>query len=155
MQIRQPSTSMILIRFITLSIFWLLVQTAKGQDYVSSYKPKNKTEKVVLEKLKELPETKEHYASRKNLKPDIIMGKPGLQSKYYRFQIGFDYGERFSTNYYLSINPKTLQVYFDDFSDESGDKSITLSQWRRWRANPGFNKPHKWVNGKLVILKDQ
>jgi len=145
----------ILIRFITLSIFCLLTQIATGQDYVSSYKPKNKTEKAVLAKLKELPEIKEHYASRKNPKPDIIMGEPDSQSKYYRFQVGFDYGDRFGTNYFLSIDPKTLQVYFDDFSDESGDKSIMLEQWRRWRVNPGFNKPHKWVNGKLVSLKDQ
>ena len=129
---------------------------ATAQGFVSSYKPKNQTEKTVLAKLKELPEIKKHYASRKNPKPDIIIGKPYSQSNYYRFQVGFDYGDRFATNYYLSIDPKTLQVYFDDFSDdESPGKSITLAQWRKWRTNPGFNIPHKWVKGKLVVLKNQ
>jgi len=136
-----------LIRLVTLFIFCLSVQIATAQDFVSSYKPKNQTEKTVLAKLKALPEIKQHYASRKNPKPDIIIARPYSQSKYYCFQVGFDYGDRFGTNYYLSVNPKTLQVYFEDFSDESRSKSITLVQWRHWRSNPGFNKPHKWVNG--------
>jgi hypothetical protein len=84
------------------------------------------------------------------------MAEPHSQSKYYCFQIGFDYGDRFGTSYYLSIDPKTLRVYFDDFSDdEFPGKSITLTQWRKWRTNPAFNMPHKWVKGKLVIVKDQ
>ena len=145
-----------LIRLVTVSAFCLSVQIATAQDFVSSYKPKNQIEMKVLTKLKGLPEIKEHYGSKKNPKPDIIMGEPYSQSKYYRFQVGFDYGDRFGTNYYLSIDPQTLQVYFDDFSDdESPGKSITLAQWRKWRTNPGFNKSHKWVKGKLVVLKDQ
>lgn len=144
-----------MIRLVALSIFCLSIQIATAQDFVSSYKPKNQTERTVLAKLKELPEIKEHYTSRKKPKPDIIIAEPYSQSKYYRFQVGFDYGDRFDTNYYLSIDPKTLQVYFDDFSDEPAGKSITLAQWRKWRSNPGFNKPHKWVKGKLVVLKDQ
>lgn len=133
----------------------MFAQMATAQDYVSFYKPKNKTEKAVLAKLKALPEIKEHYTSRKKNRPDIIIAQPASRSEYYRFQVGFDYGHRFGTNYYLSIDPKTLQVYYEDFSDDSGDKSITLAQWRRWRTNHGFNKLHKWVNGKLVVLKDQ
>lgn len=121
---------------------------------LSTYKSRNKTEKLVLGKIKRLPEIKEHYALKKNGKPDVIIGPPYSKIKYYQFQVGFDLPDRFSTNYYLTVDPKTLQIYYEDFSDESGDKSISLQQWRYWRNKPGFNLLHKWEHGKLVVLKD-
>lgn len=68
-------------------------------------------------------------------------------------QIGIDYGDIFRTHFWLLINQKTFQIYYEDFDDE-GMQTITLQQWRYWRKRPEFNKPHKWVNGKLVVLKD-
>jgi len=69
-------------------------------------------------------------------------------------QIGIDYGDSFRTHFWLLINPKTFQIYYEDFDDE-GMQTITIQQWRHWRKRPEFNKPHKWVNRKLVVLKDQ
>lgn len=124
-----------------------------GQDLVSTYKPKSNTEKLVINKLKSLPEIRSRHSSSQEAHADIMIDPPDSSNKYYRFQIGFDYRDRFATNYWLSINPKTLQVYYSDFDDE-GVQDITLEKWRYWRKKPEFQKRHKWVKGKLVVLKD-
>ena len=69
-------------------------------------------------------------------------------------QIGIDYGDSFRTHFWLLINPKTFQIYYEDFDDE-GMETIALQQWRHWRKKPEVNKPHKRAIGKLVVLKDQ
>lgn len=125
-----------------------------AQDMVSSYKPKTKKEKLVIAKLKSLQEIKELYSMKAKHKRDIVIGPPESTFKFYRFQVGTDFGDRFATSYWLEIDPKTLRVYYDDF-DAEGVQTITLQQWRYWRNKPEFNKIHAWKNGKLVVLKDQ
>lgn len=127
-----------------------------AQDLVSTYKPRTNTEKRVIAKLKSLPEIKDLYARRpgKDYKFDIMIGAPDSANRCYRFQVGTNHADRFATNYWLSIDPKTLQVYYEDFDDE-GIQDITLQQWRYWRKRPEFQKLHKWVNGKIVVLEDK
>lgn len=129
------------------------MQDCLAQDLLSTYKPKTKTEKLVIAKLKALPEIKKHYNYKiKGGRPDILIDPPDTAAKYYRFQVGFSYPDIFRTYYWLSFDPKTLQVYYADFDDE-GMQDITLQQWRYWRKRPEFDKPHKWVKGKLVVVE--
>ncbi|MBS1530615.1 MAG: hypothetical protein JSU01_09930 [Bacteroidetes bacterium] len=127
-----------------------------AQDLVSVYRPKTKTEKLVINQLKSLPEIKDLYARRpgKDYKFDVMINPPDSEQKDYRFQVGTDHPDRFATNYWLSIDPKTLQVFYEDFDDE-GVQDITLEKWRYWRRRPEFQKRHKWVKGNLVVLKDE
>jgi len=138
-----------------LTLLYLLVftNTCFGQELLSSFKPKTKKDKEVIAKLKSLPEIKDLYARPpgKNFRFDIMFNSPDSGNPKYRFQVGTDHKDRFSTNYYLSIDPKTLQVYYEDFDDE-GVQDITLQQWRYWRNKPEFNKPHKWVKGKMIVV---
>ncbi|HVV55148.1 MAG TPA: hypothetical protein VHC47_07485 [Mucilaginibacter sp.] len=123
---------------------------------LSSFKPKTKTEKLVFGELKSLPEIKDFYAAvkAKGDKPDITINPPDSSFKVYRFQIGVSYPDIFRTYFWLAIDPKSLQVYYEDFDDE-GIQDITLQQWRYWRKRPKFQKLHKWVNGKIVVLEDK
>jgi hypothetical protein len=135
----------------SISVFF--VQNCLAQDLLSTFKPKTKKEKLVIAKLKALPEIVQHYAAKGESNRDVIVNTPDADNREYSFQVGTDFTDRFSTNYYLYIDPKTYQVFYLDFLDESGGKSITLEQWRYWRNKPEFNENHKWVNGKIVVLK--
>jgi len=131
-----------------------------AQYFASSYKPKNKTEKLIISKIRALPEIKEWYRVAKKSKPDLIINDPDPSStssitKYnYSIQVGLSNLDMFRTSYYLYIDPKTFKIYYWDQLDDADDPIITLQQWRYWRKRPEFDKPHKWSNGKLVVLKD-
>ncbi|MGZ3750130.1 MAG: hypothetical protein ACXVJG_06670 [Mucilaginibacter sp.] len=122
-------------------------------DMVSTFKPKTNTEKLVIAKLKALPEIKEFYAYVKRGKPDIMINPPDKSQNDYRFQVGISYPDIFRTHFWIWIDPKSLQVYYEDYLDESGSETITLQRWRHWRSKPEFNDLHKWANGKLVVIK--
>jgi len=116
---------------------------------------KKQTERLVIAKIRALPEVRDFYNYVQKDKPDFIINPPSsTYNNCYAMQIGIDYGDSFRTHFWLLINPKTFQIYYEDFDDE-GMQTITIQQWRHWRKRPNFNKPHKWVNGKLVVLKDQ
>lgn len=117
-------------------------------------KPKNAQEEIITKKVEALPEVK-HWLNQelKDAKPALIVDHPDKDSKYYVVHVGFNGQDRFGTEYSLSVNPKTYQIYFIDVMDINV-KSITLKQWRYWRTKPGFNKPHYYKNGKLIVLKD-
>ena len=138
-----------------LFVLCILTQNALAQYLVSGYKPKNETEKIIITKIKALPEIREWFETAKKAKPDLLINVPDSPSEDYSVQVGLNNMDTFRTNYYLFINPRTFRIYFLDNLDESLGKSITLKQWRRWRSNPGFRELHKWVNGKLVVLKNQ
>jgi len=145
-----------LIRLAVLFLFFFLLgQATIAQDLASSYKPKNKTERLIIAKIRSLPEVQDFYRYVQRDKPDFIINPPSsTYNNCYAMQIGIDYGDSFRTHFWLLINPKTFQIYNEDFDDE-GMETIALQQWRHWRKKPEFNKPHKWANGKLVVLKDQ
>jgi hypothetical protein len=144
-----------LIRLAILFLFCIQVQTTLAQDLASSYKPKNKTERLVIAKIRALSEVRDFDNYVQKDKPDFIINPPSPTfNNCYSMQIGIDYGDIFRTHFWLLINPKTFQIYYEDFDDE-GMQTITIQQWRHWRKRPNFNKQHKWVNGKLVVLKDR
>lgn len=129
-------------------------QKATAQYFASSYKPKNKTEKLIIGKVRALPEVKEWFKTAKASKPDIEINLPDSTRKDYWFQIGISNFDMFRTNYHLFVDPKTLAIYYNDDMDTSGGKLIPLKQWRFWRSKPGFFDIHAWKKGKLVVLKD-
>ena len=121
----------------------------------SSYKPKNKTERLIIAKIHALPEIKDFFKYVKKDKPDVIINPPdSTHNNCYTMQVGIDYGDVFHTYFWLLIDPKTFKVYYEDF-DDSGMETITLQEWRYWRKRPEFHKPHKWVRGKLVVVKTE
>ena len=144
------------IKFIFFIIYLFFpIQHCLAQDLASEYRPKNKTERIIIAKIRAVPEVKDFYKYVKSGKPDFIIDPPGTTDKNcYAMQIGTDYGDVFRTNFWLLINPKTLQVYYEDFDDE-GMETITLQQWRYWRRRPEFHKSHKWVRGKLVVVETE
>jgi len=138
-----------------LFFFIFLIQPCLAQGLASSYKPNNKTEKLAIAKIRALPEVKAFFRYVKRDKPDFIINPPDPTfNNCYAMQIGIDYGDVFRTHFWLLIHPKTFQIYYVDFDDE-GMQYITLQKWRYWRNKPRFNKPHKWIKGKLVVVNDQ
>ena len=131
--------------FVKLFIRLNIIQFCIAQDLASSYKPKNKTERLIIAKIRALPEVRDFFKYVKKDKPDFIINPPNpTYNNCYAMQIGIDYGDIFRTNFWLLIDPKTFQVYYEDF-DDSGMQTITLQEWRYWRKRPEFDKPHKWV----------
>ena len=139
---------------LTLILSLFFTASCFAQDLVSAYKPKTKEERLVIAKLKSLPEIKDLYARPpgKDYKFDIMIDPPDSQQKNYRFQVGTDHADRFATSCWLSIDPKTLRVYYWDFLD-TANSDISLQQWRRWRNDPRFQDNHTWKNGKLIVIK--
>jgi len=140
--------------YLLFTSFFCLIQPCLAQDLASSYKPKNKIERLIIAKIRAVPEVKDFFKYVKRDKPDFIINPPGsTDSNCYAMQVGIDYGDVFRTFFWLLINPKTSRVYYEDFDDE-GMETITLEEWRYWRKRPEYDKPHKWVKGKLVVVKD-
>jgi len=139
--------------YLLFTFLFFLFQSCLAQDLASSYKPKNKTETLIIAKIRGLPEVKDFFKYVKKDKPDFIINPPGsTDNNCYAMQVGIDYGDVFRTFFWLLINPKTFRVYYQDFDDE-GMETITLEEWRYWRKRPEYDKPHKWVKGKLVVVK--
>ncbi|MDB5157711.1 MAG: hypothetical protein JWR50_2418 [Mucilaginibacter sp.] len=139
---------------IDILILVVILSGLIGKSAISkfTYQNKNsKTEQLILEHVHALPEVKEWFITAKRSKPGLILNQPGSRSKYYSVQVGISNNDMFRTNYYLFIDPKNFSIYFWDELD-TASSLITLQQWRHWRNNPGFNKMHKYKNGKLVIL---
>jgi hypothetical protein len=106
-----------------------LTHTAIAQYLASSYKPKTKTEKLVIAKIRALPEVKDFYNYVQKDKPDFIINPPDSTSNNcYAMQIGIDYGDSFRTHFWLLIDPKTFKIYYWDLFVESGSGIITLQQ---------------------------
>src|ERR1700727_2649175 len=105
---------------------FLFIKPCLAQDLASSYKPKNQTERLIIAKIRALPEVRDFFKYVKKDKPDFIINPPSPNyNNCYAMQIGIDYGDIFRTNFWLLIDPKTFQVYYEDF-DDSGMETITL-----------------------------
>ena len=142
--------SLLLIIICSLFIF----DTAISQELASIFTPKNNTEKLVLEKIRAVPEVKQWLNFKlKEGKPDIIINEPDGALKNYRLQIGTSFPDIFRTSFWLYIDPKTFKIYYWDITSESDEQTITLQQWRYWRTKPEWHKPHICKNGELIIVK--
>ena len=103
-------------KFIPL-IFLLFfkIPVCHAQELASTYKPKNKTEKLVIAKIRELPEVKSFFEAAKKSNPDIMINPPDKTYNYcYAMQIGLNNLDMFRTNYWLLIHPKTFKIYYRD-----------------------------------------
>lgn len=130
-------------------IIFILFITSSLVAY--SQKGEAKTEAIILHKVRTLPEVKEWFITAKKSKPALLLNEPDKDSKYYSVQVGISNMDMFRTNYYLYVDPKTLEIYFlDTFDDDPATAIITLKQWRYWRTKPGWNDLHYYKNGKLL-----
>src|ERR1700744_4939014 len=131
--------------------FCFLLMSICISDFGSAYQ--SPQDKLVLEKVKALPEIKAWLSSKpKAGKADLQLNSPGEGSKYYGIQVGVMEPERFRSYYWLYVDPKNYRIYYWDMLDTANSK-ITLTQWRYWRNKPGFNKNHYFKNGKLILMK--
>jgi hypothetical protein len=135
--------------------FAFTTHISPAQDLASAYKPKNKTERLVIAKIRDLPEVRDFYKYIQRNKADFIINPPDpAYNNCYAMQVGIDYSDIFRIHFWLLIDPKTFQIYYEDF-DDSGIDIITLREWRYWRKKPEFDQPHKWVRGKLMLVKTE
>ena len=139
-------------RDLILIFFFFSIRPCLAQELASSYKPKNRTERLIVAKIRALPEVRDFFKYVKKGKPDFIINPPNqTYNNCYAMQVGTDYSDVFRTNFWLLIDPNTFRIYYEDF-DDAGSEFITLQEWRQWRKMPGYYKPHKWVKGKLVVV---
>src|SRR5580698_7076906 len=88
------------------------IKFCAAQDFASTYKPRNNNEKVIIGKIRNLPEVKDFYNYVKKDNPDFIINPPvPTYNNCYAMQVGIDYGDIFRTNFWLLINPHTFQIY--------------------------------------------
>ena len=139
-----------MIRIFIFAAFLLATNICFSQGLLSKFQPRSKSEMLLINKIKRLPEVRNWLENTKAAKGDVMVGTPDAASKYYSFQIGLGNMGMFKTNYYLYAEPKKQKIYFLDQLDTSGSKMISLKDWRHWRKNPNFHKPHFYKAGKLI-----
>ena len=140
---------------LTFSLFFGIL-CCHAQEMASTYKPKNKTEKLVIAKIRALPEVKSFFEAAKKSSPDIMINPPDSAFNYcYAMQVGLANFEMFRTHAWLLIHPKTFKIYYLDIGSEGDNNIISLQAYRHWRNRPEFHKPHTWVNDKLVVIKEK
>ncbi len=113
--------------------------------------PQNKTEKIVLEKVRALSEV-QAFLKRSKEASVLIEDEPSKDSSYYSVKMGYDKEDIFLTLWRFYVDQKNFQVYFSDFLDDM--HPITIACWRRWSNDPGFDKDHTYKAGKLVVLRN-
>ena len=117
---------------------------------------KEASEAQVLAKIRALPEVNSflHNANKSEL-PDLTVDDPPDTNNNwrYRIKVGYSSGDMFRSIFNFHVDPKNLNIYYEDFMTESVSE-ITLQQWRRWRHDPRFYKMHTFRHGKLVVLKE-
>lgn len=134
-----------------IAMLYITIEATYPFDF---YQANNdKIEKLILKRVRALPEVKEWFRTARKSKPDLILNEPDAKNKYYSIQVGISNLDMFRTSYYLYVDPKTFKIYYWDELDETGNGIITLQQWRHWRTNPGFQKRHIYKDGELVVLK--
>jgi len=85
-------------------------------------------DKVIFEKIKELPELKKLSGKKYNGNISIlIVQRPDNKFKYYWVQVGIIHPDRFEPIYNFYVKNPTLIIYY---YDTSTDSIITLNRWR-------------------------
>jgi hypothetical protein len=116
---------------------------------------KKRDEQWAVAQISALPEVKAFMRYAKKSDPLVmIAGDPDSTRKYYWVKVGVSNFGMFRTSDDFLIDPKTSEIYFWNIALEleKGDKTATLKQWRQWRSDPRFWKPHTFKNGKLIAL---
>jgi hypothetical protein len=118
---------------------------------------KEANETQVLAKIRALPEVKSflHTANKSELPDLTVDDTPNANNNWrYRIKVGYSSSDMFRSIFIFHVDPKNLNIYYEDFMTESVS-DITLQQWRRWRHDPRFfTKMHTFRHGKLVVLKE-
>lgn len=140
-------------RFLFIIVLFLC---CKAYAQVNHQHNKEASEAQVLAKIRELPEVNSflHGANKSELPDLTVDDTPDANNNWrYRIKVGYSSGDMFRSIFIFRVNPKNLNIYYEDFMTESVS-DITLQQWRRWRHDPRFYKMHTFRHGKLVVLKE-
>ena len=112
------------------------------------------SKKQILTKVLAVKEVKVFYKLARKHQPTIVYnGGPHPGLNYYWAQVGYGDDDMMRTIFHFYVAPKTLKVFYVDLATAQGSEGIlTLKQWRYLRTTPGWNKPHYYKAGKLVVL---
>ncbi|MFD0792373.1 hypothetical protein ACFQZX_02665 [Mucilaginibacter litoreus] len=105
--------------------------------------------KAAINKVASLPEVKEFMQQAVKSHPKMMIARePDKDFHYYWVKVGLGNLDMFRTNYDFYVDLKTNNVFYTDFYTESVEQKLTLSQWRRWRVLPGWQKLHCYHRDK-------
>ncbi|MBD1387687.1 hypothetical protein IDJ75_20555 [Mucilaginibacter rigui] len=110
--------------------------------------------RVALDKVSSLPEVRDFLREYQNRKAIAILnGSPDKDSKYYSVKVGISDMGMLSTNFNFYIHPKTYEIFYADYFTDQGEQILTLTQWRRFRKLPVWQKWHCYnYKGKNLII---
>jgi len=136
-------------RFFFITILLLCCQMSSRANHTRA------TEAQVLAKIHALPEVKAFlHTANKSEAPDVIIDDTPDATNKWRYRVKVGYSKfMFRSLLIFDVDTKYLNIYYEDFLDESGLAKIPLKQWRRWRNDPMFHKQHAFRDGKLVASK--
>jgi hypothetical protein len=141
-------------KFLSLILILFSLLFKANNTHLPHQANKDRTKQSILARIHQLPEIKEWFIAAKKSNPKLILDEPDSQSKYCKVEVGISNFDRFRTNYWLYIDPKTFEIYYWDQLD-TANSIITLQQWRHWRQNQNFNKLHYYKAGKLMALNNK
>jgi hypothetical protein len=98
-----------------------LIQSCIAQEFASSYKSKNKTERLVITKIRALPEVRGFFKYVKRDKPDFIINPADSNNNCYAMQIGIDFGDIFRTHFGCRSTPKLSRYTV---------RMLTIPEWK-------------------------
>ena len=111
----------------------VVINQAKPQDL----KPANKTERRVVQMIKNLPEIIDNnkYMTKKG-RPFVtyIENKPGGSDNYYHVTVSENNGSQLVPHFRFLVNAKTYRIYYVDFWNDNF-KPIPLSVWRKRKGS--------------------
>ncbi|QKJ31698.1 hypothetical protein HQ865_18645 [Mucilaginibacter mali] len=144
------------VAFLVFLFTCLFAITTYGQPLLSKAQ-KEKLESVVLAKVNVIGEVKDSMRSHHRSKPMLMIERePDSTFKYYSVAMGVSSFDQFRTTGRFCVDPKTFKVYFwDVFADDMGFSNsaiIPVQQWRILKKTSGWQKPHTYRHGKLVVL---
>lgn len=141
----------VVIVFILINCFWLTKASAQ------LHKPATKrSEKWALAKIAALPEVKKFMIYAKAEKPELLLQRsPDSTYHLYWISTGISNFGMFRTSVNYFVDPKSGQIYVGDVMNRDDDidiwKPIPIELYRKDRR---YHLPHKYVNGKLVVIKE-
>lgn len=133
-----------------LNCLWLTKVSAQ------LYRPvAQRSEKWALAKIAALPEVKKFMIYAKAEEPELLLQRsPDSTYHLYWISMGVSKGGMFRTSANYYVNPKNGQIYIGDVMNRDDDidiwKPIPIELYRKDRR---YHLPHKYVNGKLVVIK--
>jgi len=113
---------------------------------------------MALAQIKALLEVKSFMRYAKKSKPMLMMEKePNSTNKYYCIAVGVNNFDQFRTSSLYFVDSITGKIFINDSMNVSNGDTwhlVSLQQLRRWGKSAGWEKPHIFIGGKLIVVKN-